>query len=129
MVTAPTTPPNPDKPSVLVVEDDPIAAKVLERLLEHYEYEVETAGTVRDAMAALCRRDPNYVLLDLMLPDGCGTTVLERIREKRMRARVAVITGSNDRETVIKVARLAPQAVLKKPVTFLQILELLKSAA
>ena len=76
--TAPTT----DKTyKILVVEDDAQILRVLELELKHEGYEVDTA---RDGLAGLERalKEPDLVVLDLMLPKLDGMEVCARIRAK-----------------------------------------------
>ena len=115
-------------PRVLVVEDDPSTADALRRLLGLHGYEVLVAGTVRAALAQLAQR-PAYILLDLMLPDGDGARVLEAVRQSALDARVLVITGVGDADRLDRVRRLEPEAMLRKPVDFTQILEKLAKVA
>jgi DNA-binding response OmpR family regulator len=110
------------KPTVLVVEDDTTAANAMSLLLEHYAYHVKPARTVGDALAALSEQNPSIILLDLMLPDGNGISVLAEVRQRNLPARVLVITGASDPQMLRKVERLAPEAVLQKPVDFLSLL-------
>jgi CheY-like chemotaxis protein len=58
---------------VLVVEDDPATRDLLRRLLESDGWTVAEAENGRAALAALGRRVPSLILLDLMMPvmDGC----------------------------------------------------------
>jgi DNA-binding response OmpR family regulator len=66
---------------VLIVEDDAQILRVLELELRHEGYEVETA---RDGLAGLERalKEPDLVVLDLMLPKLDGMEVCARIRAK-----------------------------------------------
>ena len=82
-------------------------------------------GTVADALAALERR-PDWVLLDLMLPDGCGSKVLERVNEHRLPSRVCVITGCGP-DRLEKVRSLGPDEVFKKPVDVMRLLAVLST--
>lgn len=59
-------------PRVLIVEDDPVVAKVVEQSLKRLPAVVRLAGTLADARAAYAEEKPNLVLLDLNLPDGVG---------------------------------------------------------
>lgn len=114
---------------VLVVEDDSGTYVGLRRLLEHYGCAVDHAGTVADAIRRVDGGGPQYVLLDLNLPDGEGVGVLEHVRRRDLPARVIVVTGTEDRALLARTRSLKPEAVLRKPVNFMQILELMRPAA
>ena len=66
---------------VLVVEDDAAISRVLQLELEHEGYEVESA---RDGLEGLEKalKEPDLVILDLMLPRMDGLEVCRRIRAK-----------------------------------------------
>lgn len=113
---------------VMVVEDDAPTTHALDLLLRHHGYEVAMATTVKEALALLPTH-PDYILLDLMLPDGDGMKVLEAVRESGLRSRVVVITGVGDQDHLARVHLLNPSAMLKKPVDFSQILEKLPAVA
>ena len=51
------------------------------------------AATVAEAIDALSAAEPDWVLLDLMLPDGCGLDVLRQLRDTAAATRVCVVTG------------------------------------
>ena len=74
-------------PKVLVVEDDAAIARVLQLELEHEGYEVDVA---RDGLQGLEKalKEPDLVILDLMLPRMDGSEVCKRIRAK---SRVPII--------------------------------------
>jgi DNA-binding response OmpR family regulator len=106
--------------TVLVVEDDLAARRALKLILKSHGFGVSEAGTVGDAIGALAQR-PDWVLLDLMLPDGCGTEVLHRVRRDQSACRVCVITGCGP-EKLAQVRALGPELLLKKPVDVQQLL-------
>jgi len=62
-------------------------------ILRRRGYLVVEAATVADALAWLADEPPHWMLLDLMLPDGCGIEILRKIRAARMRTKTCVITG------------------------------------
>src|SRR6266498_40043 len=66
------------KGSVLIVEDDRAARKAITQILKRQGFVVSEAGTVAEAMRGLAAQ-PRWILLDLMLPDGCGINVLRRV--------------------------------------------------
>src|SRR5688500_11094846 len=80
--------------SVLIVEDDRAARTAIARLLTRQGFAVSEAATVADALAALPAARPDWVLLDLMLPDGSGVEVIRRVRADRLPSRVCLVTGS-----------------------------------
>jgi DNA-binding response OmpR family regulator len=57
---------------IVLVEDDPELAEVLEYNLGRAGFLTATAGTTRDAPELIERIQPEVVILDLMLPDGDG---------------------------------------------------------
>ncbi len=71
----------PPPPSILIVDDDPDIALVLHDLLEHAGYRVQVAGTGAEALAKAKAESFAAVLLDLMLPDMDGLSVLTLLKE------------------------------------------------
>lgn len=69
------------KLSVLVVDDEAAILRFLKPALEANDYEMESTGTVADAVKKIAGRPPDIVLLDLGLPDGDGKEVIRRVRE------------------------------------------------
>jgi two-component system KDP operon response regulator KdpE len=65
---------------VLVVDDEPQILRALQTNLRGAGYEVATAATARDALAAAAMRPPDAVILDLVLPDGSGIDVARELR-------------------------------------------------
>ena len=96
-----------------MVEDDRAARRAIKFILKTSGFSVTEAGTVAEAMGALAQR-PDWVLLDLMLPDGCGTDVLRKLRAEGPPSRVCVITGCGPQK-LEEVRVLGPDLILKKP--------------
>lgn len=109
---------------VLVVEDDASIAGALRAVLTRRGWDVTTAGTVAEALERL-ENQPHCVVLDLMLPDGSGIDVLERVRSRSQRVRVVVTTGSNDGALLKQVRQFEPDAVLRKPIDLAELLDAL----
>jgi two-component system KDP operon response regulator KdpE len=66
---------------ILVVDDEVQILRALRTNLRGAGYEVDTAETAEQALAAAAMRPPDAVILDLVLPDGSGTDVARRLRE------------------------------------------------
>lgn len=65
---------------VLVVDDEPMVLEVVTTYLERDGYEVATASSGTEALAALERWRPDLLVLDVMLPEIDGFDLLGRIR-------------------------------------------------
>ena len=68
-------------PAILIVDDDPDISLVLHDLLEHAGYRVQVAGTGAEALARARADSFAAVLLDLMLPDMDGLSVLTLLKQ------------------------------------------------
>src|SRR5690348_18030657 len=65
---------------ILVVEDDPLLAATLERVLTTEGYDVEAVGDGNDALRRARERPFDLVVLDVMLPGLDGIAVCTRLR-------------------------------------------------
>ena len=65
---------------ILVVDDEPQILRALQTNLRGAGYEVFTADTAKAALAEAAARQPDAVILDLVLPDGSGTDVCRELR-------------------------------------------------
>lgn len=114
------------KPHILVVEDDVDGFDWVRRRLAHYGYEVDWAGAVGDGLERL-DAGPCAVILDLVLPDGSGTSILRRIRENNLPIKVAVASGAAGTALYAEAARLKPDAFFPKPIDAVELVNWLKS--
>jgi two-component system response regulator MprA len=69
------------KPLILVVDDDEKITSLLKRILIYEGYEVLVAGNGYTALS-LATRQPDLIILDLMLPDLDGVEVCRKIRQQ-----------------------------------------------
>jgi two-component system KDP operon response regulator KdpE len=65
---------------ILVVDDEPQFLRALSTNLRGAGYQVDTAATAADALAAAALQPPDAIVLDLLLPDGSGTDVARQLR-------------------------------------------------
>lgn len=109
---------------MLIVEDDLTSASALSIILDHRGFEVVRAESVHEGLELLETR-PEWVILDLMLPDGGGEAILAEIRMTGQKTRVVVTTGASDPERIRALDRLDPDVVLPKPIDLAQLLLIL----
>lgn len=67
-------------PTILIVEDEKKIARFLELELKHEGYEVLTAFDGRSGLDTAMEKDPDLMILDLMLPELSGIEVCRRLR-------------------------------------------------
>jgi two-component system phosphate regulon response regulator PhoB len=66
--------------SILVIDDDPTAVKLLQLVLGRGGHVVEVAGDVASGKGAARAGGHDLMILDLFLPDGSGLDVLRYLR-------------------------------------------------
>ena len=70
---------------ILLVEDDANLREVTQRSLEKERYVVEIAADYRTALQKIEDYDYDCILLDIMLPDGSGLDLLEKLKKLHKR--------------------------------------------
>ena len=104
--------------SILIVDDDPDIVTAIETALSETSAEVISA---RDGVAAVNlveSKDPDLVVLDIMLPKKSGFLVLEKIRKgkpKGSKPRVVMITGNQGMRHKQYAETLGVDCYINKP--------------
>jgi threonine synthase len=87
---------------VAILEDDPDAARLLRRIVQSRAgYQIFEARNGREGLELIQREHPDLVLLDLMMPEMDGFTILTRLKGRKETADIPVI--------VITAKELTPQ--------------------
>lgn len=105
---------------VLLVDDDPLVAKALERGLKRSpELQVSTRSSGVAALVEIGASRPDVLVLDLHLPDLDGLQILERLKANPATASIVVVlvSGKLTAELGKRAMSLGAKAVLAKPVT------------
>ena len=109
-------PPSPRRTARLLIVDDEAIVRFGLRQLLATEPEVVVVGEAagpRDALALAERCPPDLVVLDVDLGrEGVGLDLARRLLERR--ARVLVLTGSRDRDLMMRAVRLGVHGFLRK---------------
>ncbi len=79
---------------LLVIEDDRATRKALKQLFEVEGYTVEVAENGAEGLARFRASRPNFVILDLRLPQLGGQDVCRRIRKESEEVPILILTGS-----------------------------------
>jgi DNA-binding response OmpR family regulator len=103
-----------NRQQMLLVEDHEETRTLLRRILSLCGWQVAEAATVAEGLDRL-DPPPDCLVLDLMLPDGDGETVLRKVREAHLPTRVIINTAEHDPRRLREVSDLKPDAILPKP--------------
>ncbi|HNN12993.1 MAG TPA: response regulator transcription factor [Anaerolineales bacterium] len=103
--------------NILVIEDDPLVARTIERCLRGSEYRVQVVNTGVAGLKAARRKIPDLVLLDVMMPGMDGYTVCKEMREDALLKDVPIIflTAKNKVEDKIVGLSVGADDYLGKP--------------
>lgn len=104
-------------PRVLVVEDEPDIAALIDYQLTREGFHVATTGDGKKALEAVARDIPDLIVLDRMLPGMSGDEVLKRLRAEAITASVPVLmlTARREPEDRIEGLELGADDYLTKP--------------
>ena len=83
---------------ILIVEDEPSLRELIQCSLEKERYVVETADDFNSALRKIEDYDYDCILLDIMLPDGSGLDLLERLKALHKRENVIIISAKDSLE-------------------------------
>jgi two-component system nitrogen regulation response regulator GlnG len=100
---------------ILVIEDDQSMRWVLEKSLTKEAYSVTTAPDGRSGLAAALEMNPDLVILDILMPDIDGLTVLRKLKESRPQIPVLIITAQNIMTHAVEAMRRGAYDYLPKP--------------
>ena len=108
---------------ILVVDDDPDVAEVLQLALEAAGFEVQTAAQGAEALRSIEKRRPALVLLDLMMPVMSGADLIALLRSDARYHDLPVVLVTAWPSEAMGVS--GAQGVLCKPVDLHQLLEVI----
>lgn len=106
---------------VLLAEDEPALGGILRDYLEGRGHLVTHVGDGRAAIEALASRAFDVALLDIVMPEADGLTVLRALRESPEPPEAIIITGNGTIDTAITALKLGAYDYMSKPYRMLEI--------
>ena len=100
---------------ILVIEDEPSLRELIQRSLLKERYVVETADSYFEALDKIELYEYDCVLLDIMLPDGNGLKLLQRLKAMRKKESVIIISAKDSLDDKIEGLELGADDYLPKP--------------
>ncbi len=111
---------------ILYVEDDPGLIDGLQYTLEAGGYEVDNAGTVREALALFRENAYDLLLLDVTLPDGTGFDICREVR-RGSTVPIIFLTASDQEISIVKGLDMGGDDYITKPFRLNELLSRIKA--
>ena len=100
---------------LLIVEDERQLSDGIAKFLSQGGYLCEQAYTVREALIKTGVYEYDCVLLDLMLPDGSGLKVLEKLKANKPETGVIIVSAKDSTEDIVRGIEIGADDYLPKP--------------
>jgi len=111
---------NVNKMAKIMIADDSDAIRlVLKDILDIGKHSVVAeAANGEDAVSLYFKTTPDLLLLDLAMPKKDGMTVLKEILEKDSKAKIILITASDDQKIINQCIQIGASSYISKPFDF-----------
>jgi len=104
-------------PRILVVDDDPVVAKSINRVLTAKGFAVINAQNGEEALQKLKNETYDVVFTDIKMPGLSGIEVAERIKASQPWLPVVIVTGYGSRENQARADAVGVSDFLHKPLS------------
>jgi len=111
-------------PRILVAEDNPQGAELLEAYFSDLDYEVRTVVDGDATLKAVCEWHPDLILLDVMMPKLSGFEVCKRIKSDPKTRDIAVlmVTALDQPSDIERAVDVGTNDFLTKPINKTELL-------
>lgn len=113
---------------ILVIDDEHFIRKTFEEVLRGKRYGVSSAGSLAEAERLMKREQFDVAFVDVRLPDGAGTTFLERAAATKTPPLSIMMSGFGTVESAVECMRAGAFDYLLKPFSIGQIEVLVRKA-
>jgi EAL domain-containing protein (putative c-di-GMP-specific phosphodiesterase class I) len=107
--------PASEKPSVLVIDDEPHLLRALARLLSSTGYRVTTARDGREALEHIRSQTFDVIISDLAMPEMGGLELLRHVRQFDLDVPVILMTGAPSLQSATQAVEYGAFRYLRKP--------------
>ncbi len=115
-------------PDILLVEDDQELSAVVSNRLRESGYEVRTAFTGPEALEQVAEKEPDLVLLDIMLPEMDGLEVCRRLRSSHPLLYIMMLTARTEEMDRVVGLEVGADDYLTKPFSLSELIARVRSA-
>lgn len=114
--------------TVLIVDDEEIARSFVSEALIDAGYETVEAGDLAQAHEAVDTGKADIILLDVVLPDGSGLALLDRVALDNPSPPVILMTAFGEVDTAVEAMKKGATDFLQKPLDLDQLLQAVEKA-
>ncbi len=114
--------------SSLVIDDETDIRELVVLTLERMGITADSASNIEEAKNLLSKREYDFCLTDMRLPDGLGLDLVNHINEKYTGMPIAVITAYGSAENAVSALKAGAFDYLTKPISLKQLRPLVESA-
>lgn len=104
-----------EKPTLMLVDDDPTFCSVLGRAMSNRGFEVSVAHSVEEALPLARANPPEYVVADLKMEGASGLELVRVLHELDPNTRIVMLTGYASIATAVEAIKLGATQYLTKP--------------
>lgn len=112
---------------ILVIEDEPSLQELIKKSLEKERYVVECVSNYSSAVLKIEDYDYDCILLDIMLPDGNGLSLLKKLKNTHKRDSVIIISAKDSLDDKVAGLELGADDYLTKPFHLAELVARVKS--
>ncbi|MBW1980372.1 MAG: sigma-54-dependent Fis family transcriptional regulator [Deltaproteobacteria bacterium] len=105
-----------DRPTILIVDDEPNIRQGLAEALQDQGYHIEQAASGEEALQRLEDREFHLALVDLVMDGMDGIELLQKVKQRWPRTEVVIITAHGTIETAVRALKEGAYDYLTKPV-------------
>jgi CheY-like chemotaxis protein len=113
----------PDKPTILVVDDDQPIVTLMRKLLSEFGFEAVTAMSGAEALQAARAHPPALILLDKNMPGMSGPEVVAAFRADPAFERVPILILSGESMSKQELASMQADGAVMKPFDVVELVE------
>jgi DNA-binding NtrC family response regulator len=117
---------NGDK--ILIVDDDPQQARMLEKILSLEGWDVRVVGSGMEALEAVRGGGATIVLSDLRMPDLSGYDLFRQVREINSEVLFIIVTAYGTIETAVKALKAGVFDYIQKPINASELIAIFEKA-
>ena len=118
-----------NKPTILVVDDEPRNVKLLQALLVPQGYDILTAYNGKEALEMVSGNDVDVILLDVMMPEVDGFEVTRQLKasQETVDIPVVLVTALHEKDDRLRGIEAGCDDFLTKPVDKIELTVRIKS--